>query len=231
MTATASVVRTAHASGLHGLERSLDALHTEMLRSAADDAGRVRLSVLNLVAACVDDADAELATRVLTAIGASHPARAIVIHAHPDADQVSIEADVSLQRTSVGDHEVYTELMQLVVNGEPAFHLASIVTPLLIPDIPTDLWVVGAPRLAQAFSDDAIALTHRTIVDSGAYADPAVPLRQIADELARRGGRLVIGDIAWERTRVWRQLIGQAFDYLRSLDQAQLRRAQCPGRE
>jgi glucose-6-phosphate dehydrogenase assembly protein OpcA len=209
---SASVVRTTHASGLHGVERSLGALHDEMLRSAADDAGRVRLSVLNLVAACIDDDAAAVATQVVKAIGARHPARVIVIRAHPDALDESIEADVSLQRTSIGDREVYTELMHLVVKGEPAFHLSSVVTPLLIPDIPTDLWVVGAPRLVQAFSDDAVALCDRIILDSGAYTDPADPLTRIAAEFQQRGSGLMIGDFAWERTRTWRELTAQAFD-------------------
>ncbi len=212
MSSTASVVRTTHASGLHSVERSLEALHTEMLRSAADDAGQVRLCVLNFVAACIEDSDAELATRVLTSIGARHPARVIVVRAHPEAGDSAIEADVSLQRTAIGAHEIYTELMRLDVRGEPAFHLSSIVTPLLVPDIPSDLWVVGSPRLVQAFSDDAVALCDRIILDSGAYPDPREPLGLIAAEFARRGDELVIGDIAWEGIRVWRELIAQAFD-------------------
>jgi len=211
MSPTASVVRAAHASGVHAVERSLNALHGEMLRSAADDAGHVRLFVLNLVAACIEHEDARVATEVLTAIGARHPARAIVIHAHPEDERVSIEADVSLQRASVAGHEVYTELMLLTISGEPAFHLSSIVTPLLIPDIPTDLWVVGAPRLVQAFSDEVIAMTDRIILDSGAYPDPVETLRLLTQELGRHDGRLVIGDFAWERTRAWRQLVAQAF--------------------
>jgi glucose-6-phosphate dehydrogenase assembly protein OpcA len=207
-----AVVGMAHASGLHGVERSLDALHDEMLRSAADDAGHVRLSVLNVVAACVDDRAAELAIDVLTSIGARHPARVIVIRAYPDAADTAIEADVSLQRTPVGGHDVYTELMHLTVKGEPSFHLSSIVAPLLIPEIPTDLWVVGAPRLVQAFSDDAVTLCDRIILDSGAYPSPAEPLGRIAAEFERRGSSLMIGDFAWERTRIWRELIAQAFE-------------------
>jgi len=207
----AFVVRTMHASGPRDVGRSLDALHQEMVHSA-DGLPYVRLTVLNVVAACIDDHDAELATNVLTSIGARHPARVIVIHAHPNDDEESIEADVSLQRTSLGKHDVYTEVMRLEVHGEPAYHLTSIVQPLLIPDIPTDLWVVGSPRLVQAFSDDAVSLCDRIILDSGAFQSPAVTLRRIATEYEHRRGRLTIGDIAWERTRPWRELIAQAFD-------------------
>jgi glucose-6-phosphate dehydrogenase assembly protein OpcA len=207
-----TLVTTAHASGLHAVERSLDALHREVLRSAADQAGEVRLSVLNLVAACIDDRDADLAARTLTAIGARHPARVIVVRADPDATDAAIEADVGLQRTPVGESEVYTELMRLIVRGHPAFHLSSVVSPLLIPDIPTDLWVVGAPRLVQAFSDEVVALCHRIIVDSDAYPRPAEPLHQISAEIARHGDGRLIADIAWERTRQWRELVAQAFD-------------------
>jgi glucose-6-phosphate dehydrogenase assembly protein OpcA len=208
-----TVVTTTHASGLQACERSLDLIHEEMLRSAADDAGQVRLSVLNVVAGCIADSDADLAAETLGAIGARHPARVIVVRAHPETQEEAIEADVSLQRTAVGDYDVYTEMMRLVVKGQPAFHLASIVTPLLIPDIPTDLWVVGAPRLAQAFSDDAVAMCDRIIVDSSAYPEPAEPLHLIAAEIARRGEEAIsLADIGWERTRMWRELVAQAFD-------------------
>jgi len=208
---TTAVVETVHTSGWSAVAGSIDSLHAHTLRSAADDVGGVRLAVLNMVAACIDRPGFELATRVVTALGAHHPARAIVIKADPESDAM-VEADVSLQRTAVGDYEVYTELIQLLVGGEPAFHLTSLITPLLIPDIPVDLWVVGAPRLAQAFSEDAVELCDRIIIDSGAYTDSRSTLQLIAAQLNRHDLALRLADIAWERTRVWRELTAQGFD-------------------
>ena len=202
-------MRFTHASGLHAVERALDALHLEMIRSTETE-GSVRLAVANIVAAGTDHADAEHAVDVLCALGEGHPARAIVILAMPEREP-SIEADISFH-CRPGTERICTELVRLIVQGEPALHLASIVTPLLIPDIDVHLWLVGAPRLAQAFRHDTVTLCERIVLDSGRYDDAPATLGAIADELVRHGADLSIGDIAWERSRIWRELCAQSFD-------------------
>ena len=199
----------AHASGLHAVVRALAELHHETLRTAAEESG-VRMSVANIVAAGVDATSVDQAEAVLTAIGERHPARAIVVLADPERDPL-IEADLSL-RWQPGTSKVCTELIRLTVNGEPALHLASIVTPLLVPDIPLHLWLTGAPRLVQAFNPDTVAMCDRIVLDSGLYPQPGVTLGHLATELARHGSALSLGDIAWVRTQLWRELSAQAFD-------------------
>lgn len=198
-----------HASGLHSVSRELEALHSELLRSSGDDRHRVRTSVMNLVAACNDPREGERAAADLLAIGTRHPARAIVIVAQPDGE-TQLEADLSLHCSI--DNRVCAELVRIDVRGEPAQHLTSIVEPLLIPDIPVHLWVVGAPPLRQAFSEATVALTESIILDSGAYTEAAETLALIARELSHFGGRITIADIAWERTMPWRQMLAHAFD-------------------
>jgi glucose-6-phosphate dehydrogenase assembly protein OpcA len=199
----------AHASGLHAVVRALAELHHETLRTAAEESG-VRMSVANIVAAGVDATSVDQAEAVVTAIGERHPARAIVVLADPERDPL-IEADLSL-RWQPGTSNVCTELIRLTVNGQPALHLASIVTPLLVPDIPLHLWLTGAPRLAQAFNPDTVAMCDRIVLDSGRYPQPGVTLAQLATELDRHGSALALGDIAWVRTQPWRELSAQAFE-------------------
>jgi glucose-6-phosphate dehydrogenase assembly protein OpcA len=209
---TPGALAVAHASGLHAVNRALNEMHHEMLRVGGGVEGvAVRLSVLNLVAACVDVESADLATQAVGRIGAKHPARAIIILADPEAT-AEMEADLSLQCSAVDAAQVCAEQIRLVVGGEAAYHLASVVTPLLVPDIPTYLWLVGSPPLQQAFGQDAVAICERLILDSGAYDDAAGALRLLAGELGVVGDALSLSDIAWERTRTWRQLIAQSFD-------------------
>ena len=203
-------LRYRHASGLHAVARELHALHRELLVSSGEAEGHVRTSVTNLVAACTDPEQAERAEAALLSIGAEHPARALVILAQPEAPP-QLEADVSLHAAGDGSHAT-TELVRLDVSGEPAYHLTGIVTPLLIPDMPTYLWVLGSPPLRQAFSEDAVSLTDRIIIDSGAYADAAATLRLISEHMRRFGDALGLADLAWERTLPWRQQLAQAFD-------------------
>jgi glucose-6-phosphate dehydrogenase assembly protein OpcA len=204
-------LQISHASGLHSVGRVLADMHREMLRSSGLEGGTVRLSVLNLVAACGDDASADVAEQAVGRLGAKHPARAIVIVAEPRGPH-EMEADISLRCSAVDEGQVCAELVRLHVGGEAAYHMASVVTPLLVPDIPVYLWLVGSPPLHQAFGQDAVAICERLIIDSGEYEDHAGTLRVLSDELESVGDAISLCDVAWERARLWRQLIAQAFD-------------------
>ena len=209
---TPGSLQVSHASGLHAVNRVLAAMHRDMLRtSGALEGGAVRLSVLNLVAACVDVASADQATQAVGRLGAKHPARAIIVLADPTGAE-QIEADLSLQCAAVDSAQVCAEQVRLLVGGKAAYHLASVVTPLLVPDIPTYLWLVGAPPLRQAFGQDAIAICERLIFDSGEYEDALGTLRTLATEVDVLGDAVALSDVAWERTRVWRQHLAQSFD-------------------
>jgi glucose-6-phosphate dehydrogenase assembly protein OpcA len=211
VTAVGVPLRLSHASGLHAVNRVLAEMHRDMLRTAGVDGGAVRLSVLNLVAACVDVESADLASQAVGRLGARHPARAIIVVADGDTD-AQIEADVSLQCSAVDNAQVCAEQVRLMVGGEAAYHLASVVTPLLVPDIPVYLWLIGSPPLEQAFGQDAVAICERLIVDSGAYDDGAGTLSTLSRELSTVADAISLADIAWERITVWRQLIAQCFD-------------------
>jgi glucose-6-phosphate dehydrogenase assembly protein OpcA len=209
-TATPTHLHYTHVSGLNALVRSLDELHREMLKSEGEGAGAVRLSVANVVAACTESSTAEHAVDVLTAIAERHPSRVVVVLADPTQDP-SIEADISF-RCVTGTERICAEVVRLMVHGEPAFHLNGIVTPLLIPDIPLHLWIVGAPRLQQAFVHDTVSMCERIVLDTSRYDDAAVTLTILAEALGRHGEELSLGDMAWERTQVWREQTAQAFD-------------------
>jgi glucose-6-phosphate dehydrogenase assembly protein OpcA len=203
-----STQRHTHVSGLHAVASALDDLHRDAIREAGAESTQVRLSVLNIVAACNDAALIEGAIDSVVTVAERHPARAIVIHADRTRAQM-IESDISLRRSPAGS---YIELVRLEIGGEPALHLTSIVQPLLIPDIPVHLWVVGAPPLDQAFNADAVSLNDRLILDSAAFDDTTATLQLIAGSLERYGPALQLSDMAWERMRPWREAVAHAFN-------------------
>lgn len=200
--------RHTHASGLHAVASALDELHRTAIRAAGAESTQVRLSVLNVVAACNDLTLVEPAVEAVMTVAERHPARAIVIHADHSRPQM-IESDISLRRSPAGS---YIELVHLEVGGEAALHLTSIVQPLLMPDIPVQLWVVGSPPLTQAFSADTVSLCNRLILDSAAYDDVRGTLELITGALRVYGSALNLSDIAWERIRPWREAVAHAFD-------------------
>lgn len=199
-----------HQSGLGAVERELSRLHSEWLRvhGAVGPEGRtVRLSVMTLVAVCADAAAMAVADETVAHLAQSHPHRAIIIA--PDRDSTpGIEADLALH----GDAgQVLAEVVRLRVGGDAALHLASVVTPLLLPDVPVDLWVVGALPLQQAFGQDAIAICERMLLDTAAYAKPGAALRALLRE-AGPDGTVALADLAWARIRSWREQLAQMFD-------------------
>jgi glucose-6-phosphate dehydrogenase assembly protein OpcA len=208
--ADAAPLRTTHVSGLHNVLSELNRLHRQRLRAAGEEQSPVQLCVANIVAACTDADAAARAADDLTVIGTRHPARAIVVRADPQAPP-HLEADVSLRCASGTGMEFCTELLHLDVGGEAAYHLTSVVTPLLVPDVPVQLWLVGAPPLTQPFTPDVVAMCERIILDSGAYVDATATLSLLAMQLQRFGAELRIADLAWERIAPWRLLIAQAF--------------------
>jgi glucose-6-phosphate dehydrogenase assembly protein OpcA len=203
-------LQVSHASGLHAVNRVLAEMHREMLRSGGIEGAAVRLSVFNLVAACVDIESADMASQAVGRLGAKHPARAIIVIANPHGKE-QIEADLSLQCSATDSGQVCAEQVRLHVGGEVAYHLSSVVTPLLVPDIPVYLWLIGSPPLRQAFGQDAVAISERVIIDSGEYHDPRT-LQTLSNELDRVGDAIALSDVAWERIRMWRELIAQSFD-------------------
>jgi len=172
----------------------------------------VRLCVLNLVVAGASEAHADEAAEVVTEIAAHHPARAILLIADPTAG-AGIAADLSLQCViAAGAGQACVETVRLRIGGDAALHLRSVVPPLLLPDVPTHLWLHGPAPLDQALDADTLELCERVVVDSEAYDDARATLRRLAVTPPRSDGSLPLSDLAWIRTRPWREQLARAFD-------------------
>jgi len=206
------LIRGGHVSSLHALSAELSELHHEMLRTGHDEIRPVRTAVLTLVCVCLDESGADDAAEVVRRLATNHPARVLFIVADRNATPDGVDADLSLECSAVGDaDQVCAETVRLVVRGAPALHLGSVVTPLLLPDVPVVLWLTGAPPLDQALHGEAIHICERIVLDSDAYPDPLDTLRVI-DAAQREHGCVPIGDLAWARLLPWRELLAQSFD-------------------
>jgi glucose-6-phosphate dehydrogenase assembly protein OpcA len=230
-TATGGVIRAGHASGLHAVSRELAELRAALLRTGDETRG-VRLSVLTLVVACADRAAADEAAQAVDRLAADHPTRAIVVVGDPTAP-AGIDADLSLSCSISRAGQVCVELVRLTVGGESARHLRSVVSPLLLPDVPVHLWLAGAPPLEQALQPHTLEICERLILDSDAYPDPLVPLTTLVRALEAAPRLPGLGDLAWSRILPWREQLGRAFDspelrgYTQGIDTADIR---CSGR-
>jgi glucose-6-phosphate dehydrogenase assembly protein OpcA len=169
-----------------------------------------RASVLNLIVLVVDDAAADRVVDTLVALGVRHPSRAIVLVPDPSADGPSIDARISTHCHDGhgGGERVCCEEVVLAVRGEAAGHLAGIVAPLLIHDLPTHVWWPGDPPFRDPVFDQVVDLGDRVLVDSSDFADLGAGMRRIAG-LRRQSG---VGDLSWERLSWWQELTAQFFD-------------------
>ena len=108
-----------------------------------------------------------------------------------------------------GAQPVLYEQILARVRGDFDERVASVVIPLLVPDLPVFLWWTGTPPSDARRLDDLVELADRFIVDSADFARADVTLPQIA---RLEGLHVGITDLNWARLTHWRELIAQFFD-------------------
>jgi glucose-6-phosphate dehydrogenase assembly protein OpcA len=188
-----------------------------------------RASVLNLIVTVVDSAAADRVVRTLLGLGVRHPSRALVLVPEREAGAAPLDARISTHCHDAiggGDRVCYEEVV-LVVRGDAAAHLAGIVTPLLIHDLPTHVWWTGDPPFSDPVFEQLVELSDRVLVDTADFGDLLGGLRRLAN-LRRQSG---VGDLAWQRLSWWQELTAQFFDaprfrrYLPNLSRLRIRYA------
>jgi len=189
-----------------------DAFSTVWQETAGDgyDASSVRLRVLNFVA-IVSGSDAEARwDRVMEAMPRRYPCRGILALLEPSAAAVS--ASISARcwtAAGVGRH-VCSEEVTLRGRVEQGRAVASVVLALLLPEVPVDLWITGAPLLSGDLVDELLEAADRLFIDSSLADDITATY---GDALALVSDRsIVVCDLAWHRLAAWRSLLAQFFD-------------------
>lgn len=197
---------------------SIDALEHELARlrrvAVADAKERgqtlARASVLNLVVYADRETHARRAARTVADLALRHPSRAIVLLADRDRDGVLASVQLHCHVPQVdGAQPVLYEQILARVRGDFDERVASVVIPLLVPDLPVFLWWTGTPPSDARHLDDLVRLADRLIVDSADFARADRTLPEVA-----RLSRLHVGitDLNWARLTHWRELVAQFFD-------------------
>ncbi len=113
-----------------------DLRHQSMSKHAA------RTAVMTLVAVVPNDEQASAATRALRALGLHHPARIVLLR--PEPDQVAtLDGRAVLYAAEEAGHQINFEEVTLVVGGQAARHLDSLVEVFTLSDLPVPVWYVG----------------------------------------------------------------------------------------
>jgi glucose-6-phosphate dehydrogenase assembly protein OpcA len=145
----------------------------------------------------------EAAEDVLSGLAERHPSRTVVLFPQPDAED-GLDGDVEVDVYPAGEgRQICTETIRVRLRGPRASAPASVVQPLLLPDLPAFLrwrWLppFGAPEFEQL-----IDVVDRLIVDSTEWPDLPTSYGTLPDIF----DRVAVSDIAWARTSRWRPML------------------------
>jgi glucose-6-phosphate dehydrogenase assembly protein OpcA len=157
-----------------------------------------RTSVMTHIA-WVPEAWVEAAEDVLAGLAERHPSRTIVLFPQPGAED-GLEAKVQVDCFSIGESRVCSETIRLRLGGRRTEAPASVVEPLLLPDLPVFLRWRGLPPFGEHHFEQLLDTVDRLIVDSTEWPGLPEPYGRLAEIF----DRVVVSDIAWARTSRWR---------------------------
>jgi glucose-6-phosphate dehydrogenase assembly protein OpcA len=227
-----AAVTAAPTIDIAAIERELRQLWQE---NAAEAGGQAvtRALTLNLVARAADSETAEVISALVQRLTASHPNRTVLAIVRPEAEaQLEAFVQANCLLTQPGLPQLCGEQITIDARGDAAALVASLVLPLLVPDLPVALWLPGPGAFDDALLPRLRGVIDRLIVDS---RDSAAPARDLAAMVAFSAAPDVPGrrapalsDLAWSGLTPWRELTAQFFDtrvllpHLRRIDRVEI---------
>jgi hypothetical protein len=150
----------------------------------------------------------EAATQTLAGMAEGHPSRTILLIPEPDArDGIAARALLECYEVPFSDRHLCNEVVELRLRGNRAQAPASVVLPLLLPDLPVFLRWRGRPPFATDQFRQLVDLVDRLIVDSAEWPDVPGAYEELDDVFVKAA----ISDIAWRRTLPWREALARAW--------------------
>jgi hypothetical protein len=188
----------AHLDEWHGEDTTV----AEIERALAEirEPSDLRTSVMTHTA-WVPEEWLDAARETLGGLAERHPSRTIILVPRPD-DEDALDAHVSLQCFPLLGEErhICSEVIELHLKGRRTEAAASIVLPLLLPDLPVFLRWRGRPPFGSDVLDDLVEVVDRLVVDSREWDAVRAALRSLTELFERTA----VSDIAWARTLPWR---------------------------
>lgn len=184
-------------SAIAEVERDLAELRRQEL---ADGRPELRTSVMTHIAWAPPEW-AEEARRTLEGLEERHPSRTILLFPDPSAPD-GVEHGVSVRCFALEDstREICSEVIELRLGGARAKAPASLVLPLLVPDLPVFCRWRGEPPWGEAELEQLVGVCDRLVVDSSEWAGAPGSYARLAVLF----DRIAVSDIAWARTLPWR---------------------------
>lgn len=193
----------------------LTRLHSELGRRAGtegDGHPHPRNCVMNLVAVVPDPAAARRVQEAGSALSELHPLRVLALEVEPAHHAERLDAWIAVEAHEVaGGRPIQAEVIRLHVKGSAAEHVAPLLEPLLVPDVPTFLWWLGTPPLGARWFEALLHAVDVLVVDSASFERPFLTTIELAARAERLQQGSAVADLQWARLESWRELVAQVF--------------------
>jgi glucose-6-phosphate dehydrogenase assembly protein OpcA len=177
--------------------------------------GVLRACSMTLLVLAEASEDTQSLGETIAALMPEHPARAIVVRLSGAGERALSERVYSQCWMPFGQRrQICCEQVEITVSDAALPDLRPVVLPLAVPDLPLILWCRSVRLLEMREFWQIAAMAGKTILDSGAAADPAGAVLR-AQALAASGA--ILGDLSWTRLTRWREMLAQLFENQRNL--------------
>ncbi|MCO5221108.1 MAG: glucose-6-phosphate dehydrogenase assembly protein OpcA [Thermomicrobiales bacterium] len=180
----------------------------------------MRASTVNVIVAVDTETDAEWAEAVLAHLSDYSPSRLLILvrNGRPEgAETYTVRVKVEEREHTRGVAPVRLETITILAPPGNDQSLASLSSPLLIPDLPDVLFVPYGPISNNTLVSSLFELVDILVVDTIWTRDTGASFAVLAGNATRQDVS-DINDLAWSRMLVWRQLVAQFFDQPAALD-------------
>ena len=199
-------------SGLHSTTDIKQAL-AEQYDETVSGKRTTRTSIADLIVICASNAIADEATEAIATLPRNRPSRALVCVSNASTERIDAETSVycAVPPDGTGPSLVCSELVRIAA-PESGEALASVITSLLLPDLPVYVVWLGEPCFDSVLARRLRSVASRLVVDSRRWPDAlrlALPLLQPTGTPTD----VVVTDLAWTETGGFREAIARVFDH------------------
>ncbi|HEY5488152.1 MAG TPA: glucose-6-phosphate dehydrogenase assembly protein OpcA [Candidatus Limnocylindrales bacterium] len=172
-----------------------------------------RSNVLNLVVVAGHRETAERCAATIAGTAGRHPSRSLILSTADIDGPAGLDAHVQILSvpTPAARGETDAEMIYATVHGDAGRHLASLIVPLLVHDLPVALWWPHDPQFGSHRADRLLPIADRLIVDGSSWSGNGLDrLAEMARQARSRG--LVVADFSLLKQSRWREAIASVYD-------------------
>ncbi|MEI6233711.1 MAG: glucose-6-phosphate dehydrogenase assembly protein OpcA [Planctomycetota bacterium] len=193
-------------------EPATSAMSREMFHSDGNNGGS-QPCLSNLVIYTEEAADEQLIRDTITQYILKHPCRVIVIFSLPRSAISRLDGSFSAHtfNDSTGK-SVACDQFTLHVSGSAVKELASAIQPLLVADLPINVWWRGNFLSQRIIVEQMLAFADRFIYDGVNWTNLHFTVMQVDDFFTRHEEKVAFTNFNWARLRPWRECAADFFD-------------------